>query len=102
MKNEDILEVWIEAEQGTDNTIESQTSDVLVHTIHNRTWVGTFITLSKAKEMKVNSDKSEKQLWLGDMIPVESLDRKTIEAVIKKMIDEDSFNSAFCEYDDYE
>jgi len=104
MKYEDIMEVWIEAEQQSDNSIENETSDVLVHTKYNKTWVGTFVTLSKAKELMANSNECEieKKFWVSDMIPIECLDREHIEAIIKKMIDEDSFYSTFSEYNDYD
>lgn len=104
MKYEDIMEVWIEAEQGSDNSTENETSDVLVHTKNHKTWVGTFVTLSKEKELMSHSNDSEieKQFWVSDMIPIDFLDRKHIETSIKKMIEEKCFNSTFIDYDDYD
>lgn len=103
MKYDDIKEIWIEAEQWSEGfSIENQTSDVLVYTDEGKQWVGTFVIPREVNALKaeVSDGDIEKQFWVNDMVVVECLDRIHIEAAIRKMLEEDSFNNAFSEYED--
>lgn len=103
MRYEDIKEIWIESEHLSEGiSIENEISDVLVHSNEGRQWVGTFVTPIKVKTLMEDRYENdiERHFWVSDMIIIECLNRIHIEAAIKKMIEEENFESAFSEYED--
>ena len=106
MKTE-ITEIWIESEhtggpmiggkEFTDDNV-----DVIVTFSDGRRFVGSFFTYDNImtlteKNRRTGELLSGKYFWSSDLILIDRVDRKSIEAVIDDLIKEGYFDTAFKE-----
>jgi len=98
MKFENIKEIWIEAEEWCDGfSVDDENSDVIVMMVDGTRWVASFFTIINANKLMLKwyENECERHFWASDMIIVPKFGRKEVECVIRKMIDENNFTSAF-------
>jgi hypothetical protein len=103
----EITEIWIESEHtegpmigGTAFTDDNV--DVIVTLSDGKRFVGSFFTYNNVKTLTEKNRQtgellSGKYFWASDLILIDRVDRKSIEAVIEDLIKEGYFHTAFKE-----
>ncbi|HZG16485.1 MAG TPA: hypothetical protein VE710_15955 [Candidatus Bathyarchaeia archaeon] len=100
--------IWINIEQSDDFEefdLTDEHTDVIVTFSNRSKWVASFYTYKNIETIRKQRQKSGENLsggyfWTTDLILIDEVSRKRIEAVIEDLIKEDGFKYVFARADD--
>jgi hypothetical protein len=94
--------IWIEAEQWESGELDplDDNSDVMVTRQDGSRWVATFFTYQYIHSLvesyrKTGECLGGKYFWATDLILIDEISRKSIEAVIQDLMETDDFEKVF-------
>lgn len=102
MKNTNIKNIWIEAEEWAEGqwNYENDNTDVIVTLTNGEKYIGSFFTYSNIgqltdKNKRTGENLSGKYFWASDMILINNCSRRDIEQVINELHAQDKLTTIF-------